>query len=94
MSRDFHKPTEQLKAFVRTKYAWPGGYPLYAVMRDGETVCHECVSHNFKQIMRDTRRDPRSDWAFLTMGLNYEDELYCCNCNEPIERAYEENEDV
>ena len=26
---------EQLKAFIRSPYAWPGGYPLYAVMGDG-----------------------------------------------------------
>jgi hypothetical protein len=25
---------EQLKAFIRQPYAWPGGYPLYAVMGD------------------------------------------------------------
>ena len=32
---------ERFKFFVRTKYAWPGGYPMYMLCADGGCICHK-----------------------------------------------------
>lgn len=85
------RPTSilDLRCFARSPYAWPGGYPMYAIMDDGECVCHRCVKGNYRQIYRDTQGDLRSGWNFAVSEINWEDELYCDNCSDQIESAYE-----
>ena len=85
-----NSPIEQFKIFVRNKYAWPGGYPMYAVMRDGGSLCHACASENAKLIISATRY-PGSNkmWECVAVEVNWEDEdLHCDNCDKPIESAY------
>jgi hypothetical protein len=77
--------------FAQHKYAWPGGYPMYAVMNDGEAMCHACVMDNAKLIVDATINDDRSGWAVAGFDINWEDDdLMCCNCNARIESAYGE----
>lgn len=58
------------------KYIWPGGYPVYYITEENETVCAECANHETS--------DPVEYWT-----VNYEDDdLYCADCNEKIESAY------
>lgn len=83
------KRTASVKHFLRHKYAWPGGYPMYAVCNDGEALCHACTKEHAKLILRATRANDRSGWNVRACGINYEDsELYCCDCGETIEAAY------
>ena len=80
---------EQLKAFIRSPYAWPGGYPLYAVMGDGEPLCKSCAPKEYKRIVRDTMEGFDSSFQVIGVDVNYEDsEMYCCHCNSKIESAY------
>lgn len=32
-----------VKQFVRSRFAWPGGYEIYAVTSDGGALCHACT---------------------------------------------------
>jgi hypothetical protein len=85
---------EQLKNFIRHKYAFPGGYPMYLVMHDGASLCHACARDNFRMILSRTR-DPYTfdDWAAEGIDINYEDaNLYCEHCGARIESAYAEPE--
>lgn len=84
---------ESLKSFIRAPYAWPGGYPKYAVMGDGEPLCKVCASREFKQIVRDTMEGFGRSFQIIGVDVNWEDPaLYCCHCNDRIESAYAEEE--
>lgn len=69
--------------------AWPGGYPLYYVTQDGGTLCPECVRKAESEGLTDDPDDPQ--WYIIVAVINWEDEtLYCDDCNEPIESAYDD----
>ena len=70
-------------------WAWPGGYPVYAVMVDGEALCPRCARENIRLILADTRGKTRDGWHFAGATINWEDsDLYCDHCGNPIEAAY------
>lgn len=64
-------------------FAWPGGYPLVYVCRDGEVVCADCAVENIVY----------GEWSHsddvLGADVFYEGPPeYCANCNREIESAY------
>jgi len=81
-----------VKYFARNKYAWPGGYPMYAVCDDGGVLCHDCLIREYKQIAHDTVKGWKgTGWRVIGADINHEDfDLYCDHCNEKIEAAYSE----
>ena len=84
--------TSQVKQFIRQPYAWPGGYPLFAICNDGGCLCKTCAKENAKQIIESTRREYRDGWQVEAIDVNWEDTgLYCDNCSQPIESAYGED---
>ena len=84
--------TTQFKQFIRQPYVWPGGYPLFAIMDDGGTICRHCAKENAKQIIRSTRDGARDSWQCEAVDVNWEDvDLYCDHCGKPIESAYGED---
>jgi hypothetical protein len=90
----------ELKAALRSgPYAWPGGYPIYFVMCDGEAMAFSAVRAEFRRICREyfdaekpgAWRD--SGWLPAACDVNWEDgELYCAHTNQRIESAYAEPE--
>lgn len=83
---------EQLKRFIRSPYEWPGGYPLHAVMGDGEALCKDCAQKEYRRIVRDTMEGYDKSFQVIRVDINYEDpDMYCCHCNERIESAYAED---
>ena len=81
--------TTQFKNFVRSPYAWPGGYPLFAIMSDGGVICKTCAKDEAKLIIRATRDKDRSGWQCVGVDVNWEDnDLYCDHCGGKIESAY------
>ena len=84
-----NKRTHEFKMFVRHPFAWPGGYPLYAVMTDGGIICRNCAKSEAKIIIRSTRDNERDGWNFADIDVNWEDEaLFCDHCGEQIASAY------
>jgi hypothetical protein len=78
-----------VKEFARHKYAWPGGYPMFAITNDGGCLCHKCVKDNYRIIRESQRDDSRDGWQVEAIDINWEDaELVCDNCNDTIEAAY------
>lgn len=84
--------TKQLKEEIRAgAYAWPGGYPKFAVTSDGECLCCACVVKEYKQILYAVKHQLRDGWRVDWFDINWEDQdLYCDNCNAHIESAYGE----
>ena len=74
-------------------WAWPGGYPLYVVMSDGESLSIAAARSEWPRIARSTIARSRDGWAAAGVQVNWEDsELYCAHTGERIESAYAEDE--
>jgi hypothetical protein len=90
------------RAMRNGPYAWPGGYPCFFVMSDGEAISFKAAKENIREILEDLRAycdDYRSsgfayttDWRPIAFEINYEDaSLYCAHTGERIESAYAED---
>lgn len=69
-------------------YAWPGGYEISYLVKDGGILCHQCAN---AELMRTI--DPDDDqFHIVDYVINYENsDLYCDHCNRRIEPAYGED---
>lgn len=86
MTRDNLNPSQRRESIVAEPYAWPGGYPKFAVLADGETLCAKCCETE-KDHLEDY--DMGDDHIIAGIDINWEDEsLHCCHCNNLIECAY------
>ena len=61
---DLERSADIARYIAREHYAWPGGYELFAVMRDGECLCFDCCRTEYREI---ARADSRSDWRVVGM---------------------------
>lgn len=83
---------EQLKEFIRRPFAWPGGYPKFALMGDCEPICHNCAEENYRRIVSDILQGYDKSFQIIGVDINWEDEdMICCNCNNKIPSAYGED---
>jgi hypothetical protein len=76
-------------------YAWPGGYPVFYLMGDGEPMCPACVNKEIKRLVDEALDSTFSDnsWCVIGRDINWEDSsMICCHCNKPIESAYGNSE--
>lgn len=61
-------------------YAWPGGYEVYYLVRDGGVLCHQCANEHLNRTI-----DPE-DWEWYIVAANtmYEGVDYCDHCSRAI----------
>jgi len=83
---------EQVKQAIRSPFAWPGGYPVYTIMNDGELMCSACARANYRLIAEATRDQDRSDWEAVDVIVLWEGVRQCCHCYKVLESAYGEVE--
>jgi hypothetical protein len=71
------------KYVARTKYAFPGGYELYAVTDDGGVLCHDCCKAEFFNIKTAYEGD---GWNVVGVQTTAWDEelVLCGHCNKTI----------
>lgn len=83
----------ELKATLRNgPFAWPGCYPLYFIMQDGEAMSFESVQSELRRVL-EGMRDKDSEWTPCAVEINYEDsDLTCAHSGKRIESAYAEDE--
>ena len=82
---------EQFKTFAKAKYAWPGGYPMFALTDDGACLCHQCCKDNYRIIREAQNTSDRGGWNVAAVDVNWEDTFMLCeHCGESIESAYGE----
>ena len=72
---------------VKQGYAWPGGYPMFAISNDGECLCKHCCYSERELIGTTTGSD---GWCIVALDINFEDSLTCSNCGKQIEAAYDD----
>ena len=92
MARNAATVLQNVKQAIRNGYAWPGGYPLYIVMSDGEALSIAAARDNWRQIVRETLQGSRGGWRAEGADINWEDtELFCAHTGARIESAYGDN---
>lgn len=81
------------KHAIREPFAWPGGYPVYIVLSDGEMLCATCAHENWPLIVRATLQRDSSGWraegAQILWGTEDGPEL-CAHCRSALVSAYGE----
>lgn len=84
-----------VKAALRAgPYAWPGGYPLYFVTRDGAALSFEAVTEQFLNVAWDFLKDASTGWRIDGLATNEENgDLYCDHSGKKIPAAYGGDED-
>lgn len=71
---------------AKNRYAWPGGYRLYAIAHDSEAICCDCCSNERYNI---ATTDGKDGWCLIDADVNYEnDNLYCAHCGSKIGPEY------
>jgi hypothetical protein len=86
----------KVKEAIRNKYAWPGGYPLFLVMEDGEAISIDAARECWREIVGAHLRPQYLDKQrqVAAVAINWEDsELYCAHSGAKIESAYGEDSD-
>jgi|LakMenEpi03Aug12_release.lakeMendotaPanAssembly.Ray.scaffolds.fasta_scaffold788291_4 hypothetical protein len=86
---------QTIKEAIRSKYAWPGGYPLFLICADGEALSIDAARDNWREICAAHMRNGFFDkqWQIAGVSINYEDsQLYCAHTGNRIESAYGEDE--
>jgi hypothetical protein len=88
------KSISDYRAAIRNgPYAWPGGYPTFFVMSDGDALSFEAAKSERRAILEALRDHANSGWRPVAFEINYEDgELYCSHTGKRIESAYAEPE--
>lgn len=72
-------------------FAWPGGYPIVYVFRDGGVCCPSCANKHISEIDSEGRNS-HGGWPLVGHDANYEDiDLACDHCGKLIPAAYSES---
>jgi hypothetical protein len=73
-------------------YAWPGGYPCYWIMSDGEAMAFSVAKSERRAMLEAiANKDRRSQWYPEFLDINWDDgALFCAHTGERIESAYAE----
>lgn len=84
---------KDVKGAIREPYAWPGGYPKYILMADGEALSVEAARENWRRIAGATiGRQNDGGWQAAGVDVNWEDvDLVCAHTGDKIESAYGED---
>ncbi len=84
-----------IRAAIRTKYAWPGGYELFGIAINGACICCNCMRKEYYQIAYSNRYKINDDWRIVAIecAVNYDNYIYCENCNKTIVEEWEEEEE-
>lgn len=78
----------EVKEAIRNPFTWPGGYPIYTLMSDGELLCSDCARENYREIVGDTKNDLSGCWAVSGSMILWEGLEYCSHCYKKLETAY------
>lgn len=82
--------TAQFKATLRAgSVTWPGCYPLFFLLSDGETLSFDSARKNLRAILSSIHHKCNDGWRVVACDVNYEDaEMLCAHSGEPIPAAY------
>ena len=96
IERDVENNNTALKAAIRTKYVWPGGYELFGIADDGACICCDCMRSEYYQIAYSRRHQIDDGWRIVAVdcAANYDNHIYCEHCNKTIVENWQEEEEA
>ena len=78
-----------VKQAIRHPFAWPGGYPVYVVLADGEELCGTCARTHYRLIAAATKDQLSDGWRAVGAEIKWEgDDDLCGHCGAPLQSAY------
>ena len=69
---------------ARERYAWPGGYELFAIADDSGVLCNDCCRTEYALI---ARSNPRDGWRIIAIDSTADcdtDDVICDHCGRTI----------
>ena len=89
---DLDNGADIAKYVARTRYAWPGGYELFAITNDGAALCHDCCRSEFRLIAESVRDNPSDAYGYcdgwrviaVDSTASLDDSLWCDHCDRHI----------
>jgi len=83
MRYDMQRAPDIARFIAREKFAWPGGYELFAVTDDGAALCFDCCRAQYRAIRAAT---PGDGWnvAALESAANCDSAVACDHCSRTI----------
>ena len=92
--RDVENDNMALKAAIRTKYAWPGGYELFGICNDGAALCCDCMRREYYSITYSRRHKINDGWRVVAIdsAAEYDSLVQCAHCNKTIVEDWQESE--
>ena len=80
---------DQFRADLAEPYGWPGGYPRFFVLSDGEALSYNAARSEQALIEQAIADADDSGWRVVACDINWEDsELTCAHTGALIESAY------
>lgn len=93
-SREIKTPRDLAYAFRQGPYVWPGGYPMFLLLADGECLCWKCYRAEYSLVAGEIGDCHNTGWKPYGIDINWEDpDLCCAHCNDKIESAYGDGDD-
>jgi hypothetical protein len=78
------KTTAQLKAALRSPYAWPGGYEIVFFTSDGALLCQQCVKSNLRSVLDSIRNQSSDGWRVVGTGYEAVSAECARECSEDL----------
>ena len=70
-------------------YAWPGGYEIHYITKDGGVLCHQCANKELERTI-----DPDDDQFYIVENdINWEWEESCDHCGRIIKAEYGDDDE-
>ncbi len=78
--------TRDLRASLRVRYVFPGGYELIWFTRDGGCLCYQCVKDNYRQVSNSVRHGLHDGWNVVAVDVtsNYDESSVCDHCGMAV----------
>lgn len=92
--RDVANNNAALKAAIRQRYAWPGGYELFGICHDGGILCCDCMREEYHQIAHSRKHEINDDWRVIAIdsAAEYDSLIQCDHCSKVIVEGWQYEE--
>ncbi len=79
-----------LKDYIRSDpFVNHSSIEVFALMSDGEPMCHKCTTDNYRLIASATLRNENSQWKFIGLSIEKDADSFCCHCRRNLNEAEE-----
>ena len=86
IKHDCANNSHALRAAIRMRCGWPGGYKLFGVTADGGCLCSKCMRSEYRQIAYSNRHQINDGWRVVGIesASNHNGPMYCDHCGRTV----------